>query len=477
MDSGARILGVRGSLIHDHGAYTARGINLPHNSAETLPLPYEVPAYHMNVKVALTNKVPVTPVRGAGHPQGTFVMERLLDRVARELGLDRAEVRRRNLIPASKMPYQTQLKARGGMPIFLDSGDYPQCQRDALEKAGWKAFPARQEAARKSGRYIGIGMANYVKGTGRGPFEAVTVRVGPSGKVHVYTGAAAMGQSTKTMLAQIVAEQLGGDLANITVTAGDTAAIALGMGGSNSRQTVIAGSSAHVAAVKVREKALKIASHVLEAGEHDLEIDGAQINVKGVPDMKVSLGEVARAVAGTAGYTLPADVAPGLEATEHIVIDDMTHANGTAVVVVEVDVGTGAVRILEFIAVHDCGRMIHPAIVEGQILGGTAHGIGNALYEWMGYDENAQPVTTNLGEYLLVTATEMPHVEIIHHESPTPLNPLGVKGIGECGVIPVAPAIVSAIEDALSPFNVRIAQAPISPAQLCELIWRKQRDD
>ena len=470
VDGEAHILGIRGALIHDHGAYTARGVNLPYNSAETVTLQYEVPAYRMNVRLALTNKVPVTPVRGAGHPQGTFVMERLLDRVARELGLDRAEVRRRNLIPAHKMPYTTQLKARGGMPVVLDSGDYPKCQQDALVCAGWDEFRARQEAARAEGRHIGIGMANFCKGTGRGPFEAVTVRIGPSGKVHVYSGAAAMGQGTKTMLAQIVAEQLGGSLENVTVTTGDTAAVSMGLGGSNSRQTVIAGSSAHVAALKVREKALKIAGHMLEASELDLEIEGDQIRVKGVPEMKVSLGGIARAVAGTAGFTLPAGVTPGLEATEHVVIDDMTHANGTAVVEVEVDIETGAVVILKFVAVHDCGRIINPMIVDGQILGGTAHGIGNALFEWMGYDDDAQPVTTNLGEYLLVTATEMPHIEVIHHESPTPLNPLGVKGIGECGVIPVPAAIMSAIEDALTPFGVHIAQAPISPAQILALI-------
>ena len=381
VDRDARILGIRGTIVHDHGAYTARGVNLPHNSAETVPLQYDVPAYAMNVRVALTNKVPVTPVRGAGHPQGTFAIERLLDRVARELKVDRAEVRRRNLIPPEKMPYKTRLKARGGQPVLLDSGDYPRCQAEALARAGWSDFPARQQAARKSGRYLGIGMANYCKGTGRGPFESATVRIGPSGRVHVYTGAAAMGQGTKTMLAQVVAEQLGADLANVTVTTGDTAAIALGLGGSNSRQTVMAGSSAHVAAVKVREKTLAIAAQLLEAAAQDLEIVGDHVRVKGVPDMKVGLAMVARAVAGTAGFSLPQGMAPGLEATEQIVIDDMAHANGTAVAEVEVDVETGRVDVLRFVAVHDCGRMVHPTLVDGQIAGGTAHGIGNALYE------------------------------------------------------------------------------------------------
>ena len=475
VDRDARILGIRGTIVHDHGAYTARGVNLPHNSAETVPLQYDVPAYAMNVRVALTNKVPVTPVRGAGHPQGTFAIERLLDQVAREMKLDRAEVRRRNLIPPEKMPYETRLKARGGRPVLLDSGDYPRCQAEALTRAGWSDFPARQQTARKSGRYLGIGMANYCKGTGRGPFESATVRIGPSGRVHVYTGAAAMGQGTKTMLAQVVAEQLGADLANVTVTTGDTAAIALGLGGSNSRQTVMAGSSAHVAAVKVREKTLAIAAQLLEAAAQDLEIVGDHVRVKGVPDMKVGLAMVARAVAGTAGFSLPQGVAPGLEATEQMVIDDMAHANGTAVAEVEVDVETGRVDVLRFVAVHDCGRMVHPTLVDGQIAGGTAHGIGNALYEWMGYDADAQPVTTTFADYLLVTATEMPRVEIARLESPSPLNPLGVKGVGECGVVPVTAAVASAVEDALSPFGVRIAQTPIFPAQIVKLIEEARR--
>ena len=470
IDRDARVLGIRGNLIHDHGAYTARGVNLPQNAAETLPLQYEVPAYRMNIQVALTNKVPVTPVRGAGHPQGTFVIERLLDRVARELHLDRAEVRRRNLIPASRMPYTTQLKARGGTPVVLDSGDYPGCHAEILQRAGWADFPVRKEAALAQGRYIGIGLANYCKGTGRGPFESATVRVAPSGKVHVYSGAAAMGQSTRTMLAQIVAEQLGGALDNVTVTLSDSSATAMGLGGSNSRQAVMAGSSAHVAAVTVRAKTLKIASHLLEADESELEIERDRVRVRSTHDRSVTLGDIARAVAGTAGYPLPPDVSPGLEATEHLVIDDMTHANGAVVVEVEVDVETGHVKITRFVGLHDCGRIINPMVVEGQILGGTAHGIGNALYEWMGYDENAQPVTTNFGEYLLVTATEMPHVENHYRETPSPLNPLGVKGVGECGVVPVAAAVASAVEDALTPFGVRITQAPIVPADLVALI-------
>ncbi|MBM3485716.1 MAG: xanthine dehydrogenase family protein [Alphaproteobacteria bacterium] len=470
VDDDAKILAIRGEIIHDHGAYTARGVNLPYNAAETVPLPYIVPAYRMAVRLALTNKVPVTPVRGAGHPQGVFAMERLLDRVARELGLDRVEVRRRNLIPGDLMPFTQPLQTRGGMPVLLDSGNFPECQDSALAAAGWDQFPARQRAARAEGRHIGIGVANYVKGTGRGPFESATVRIGPSGRILVYSGAAAMGQSTRTMLAQIVAEEIGGDIGNVEVVCGDTATIANGLGGSNSRQAVMAGSSAHVAARRVRDKLLKVAAHMLEAAEHDLEIVGREVRVKGVPDLKVPLAKLGHAVVGTPGYSLPPGVSPGMEATEELVIDNMTFANGTAVAEVEVDPDTGAVTILRYVMAHDSGVLIHPTIVDGQVIGGAAHGIGNTLFEWMRYDDGGQPLTTNLGEYLLITATEMPRIELIHHESPSPLNPLGVKGVGECGTVPAAAAIVAAIEDALAPFGARLTGAPVSPSDLVAIV-------
>ena len=477
MDSEGKILGIKSDVIHDHGAFTARGVNLPYNAAETIPLPYEVPAFSTHVRLALTNKVPVTPVRGAGHPQGVFVMERLMDRVASELGIERDEVRRRNLIPGDKMPYEKPLKTRGGMPVLLDSGDYPLCQQSALDKADWSGFRTRQEKALAEGRYIGIGLANYVKGTGRGPFESVTVRIGPSGKIHVYTGGTAIGQGTRTMMAQIVGEKFGGDMENITVTAGDTGTISLGIGTSNSRLAVVAGSSAHVAAEKVREKALKVAAHMLEAAEEDLEIENGGIHVRGIPELKVTLGQVAHAVAGTPGYALPGGIEPGMEATEHVVLDNLAFACGTAVVEVEVDIETGGVEVLKYVISHDSGTIINPMIVDGQVQGGTAHGIGNTLFEWMGYDADANPVTTNFAEYLLVSATEMPNIEIIHHESPSPLNPLGVKGVGECGVVPAPSAIISAVEDALKPFHIHLTRAPLMPSDIIQAIAKGKNQD
>jgi carbon-monoxide dehydrogenase large subunit len=469
VDADASIRGIRGNLVHEHGAYTARGVNLPYESAQTVTLPYEVPAYALNVKLALTNKVPVTPVRGAGQPQGTFVMERLLDRVAREMKLDRAEVRRRNLIAAEKMPYTKPLRSRGGMQVVLDSGDYPQIQRMVLEASDWEGFVERKAQALSEGRYIGLGLANFVKGTGRGPFEPVTVRVSASGKIFVSTGAAAMGQSTKTMLAQIVSDQLGGALENVIVSAGDTGTISMGLGGFNSRQAVMAGSSAHLAALKLREKILTVGARLLEENIDQLEFEIDAIRIKGSAQKNVKLGDIARMLGGTPGFALPEGVSPGMEVTESFVCNEMAYANGAAVAEVEVDVETGGVSVKKIVIAHDCGRVINPMLVDGQIVGGVVHGLGNALFEWMGFDENCQPLTTTFADYLLVSATEVPPIEVLHMESPSPLNPLGVKGVGECGVLPIAPAIMSAIEDAMSPFGAHISRAPIHPSEIVEM--------
>jgi aerobic carbon-monoxide dehydrogenase large subunit len=467
------IQAVRGSLIHDHGAWTARGVNVPQGAVSAMPLAYVVPAFRMAIKAAATNKVAVTPVRGAGQPQGVFAMERLLDRAAQSLGIDRAEIRRRNLVPADRMPYATPIRTRGGIAVTLDSGDYPRCQQMALDAAGWANFPARQQDARSAGRHRGIGLANYVEATGRGPFEHASVRIEPSGRIFVATGAAAMGQSTKTMLAQIVAEQLGADLDNIEVTTGDTAAAPSGLGGSNSRQAVMAGNSAHAAAVRVRRRVLEVAGDLLEVMPADLEIEGRAVRVKGVKQMGLTLAEVARAAAGQAGFVLPGGGGPGLAASEEVVMNAMTYANGTAVAEVEVDVETGAVAVVNLVFAHDCGRVLHQRIVEGQLMGGIAHGLGNALLEFMAFDENAQPLTTTLAEYLLMTATEMPPVTILHMQSPTPLNALGIKGVGEAGVIPIGAAIASAVEDALSDRGVRIDRLPLSPVALLEKLGQR----
>ena len=470
VDAEAKVLGVRGKLLHDTGAFTHQDPNIPYNSASTMSGPYIVPGLSIDVTIAMSNKTPVSSVRGAGYPQAAFAMERLLDLVAHEMKLDRAEVRRRNLIPAHKMPYKKPLKARSGAAMEYDSGDYPACQAEALTAAGWDDFPKRQAAARASGRYLGIGLAHGVKGTGRGPFESGLVRISRTGKVTVFTGASAMGQGLGTAMAQIAAAQIGVPVENVTVVAGDTSGVSLGLGGFANRQTVTAGSSVHLAALAVADKAKKVASHILEAAEHDLELAGGEVRGVGAPQLNVKLGEIARILQGAPGYGFPAGVDPGLEATSMHRMDSLSYANACHVAEVEVDTETGEVKILRYVAMQDSGVLINPMMVEGQIHGGVAHGIGNAFYEWMGYDDGAQPVTTTLADYLLPTATEVPMFTTLYKETRSPLNPLGVKGVGEAGTIPAAAALISAVEDALSPFNVRIGQVPLTPMKIVEMI-------
>ena len=471
-DDEGRVRGVRGRLIHDVGAYTLQDVNIPYNSATTLTGPYVVPALAIDVAAVHTNKAPVSSVRGAGYPQAAVAMERMLDRLAQTLRLDRAELRRRNLIPAEKMPYRKPLKSRAGEQVQYDSGDYPGCQAEIVRAAQWQDFPRRQVAARAQGRYIGIGLAHGMKGTGRGPFEFGNVRVSPTGQITVSTGAAPMGQGLCTALAQICADAFGVRAQDVTVIAGDTAAAPLGLGGFASRQTVTAGSSVKIAAAAVAAKARKLASHLLEAAEEDLEIADGEVRVVGAPQLAVKLGDLARVLKGAPGYPFPKDIEPGLESSSTFRIDQLAYSNACHVAEVEVDIETGGVRILRYLAMQDAGRLINPMIVDGQVHGGVAHGIGNAIFEWMGYDEAGQPITTTFADYLLPTAADVPKLQTLYKESPSPHNPLGAKGVGEVGVIPAAATIISAVEDALSPFGVRIAQMPITPSRLAELIAR-----
>jgi carbon-monoxide dehydrogenase large subunit len=473
-DTEGHLLGVRGRMVHDQGAYAPKPVNLPYNSATSMSGPYMLPAYSMDVHVVHTNKVPVSSVRGAGYPQAVFAMERTMDLIAVKLGLDRAEVRRRNLIPPEKMPYTKKLKARSGAAMVYDSGDYLASQAETLAAAGWNDFPERQQRALKEGRYIGIGLANAVKGTGRGPFESGVVRVGQNGKVSVFTGAAAMGQGLATALAQICADELAIPPEDVTVIAGDTSTTPFGLGGFASRQLVTAGSSVHLASKAVAGKAIKAASVLLEVSEDQLELGDGRVSVKG-GNRSISLAELAQMLRGAPGYAFPAQLEPGLEASVQWKTDALAYANACHVVEVEVEPELGHVVLTRYVALNDSGRMINPMIVEGQIHGGIVHGIGNALYELMGYDAAAQPVTTTFQEYLLVTATELPTLETIYRETPSPKNPIGAKGVGETGTIPAAAAVISAVENALSPFGIRISQTPIPPETLFNLIEAARR--
>lgn len=462
-DEEGRILALRGDMIHDQGAHIPGGINLPYNAATCVPGPYVIPHFDLRVRIVHTNKVPCSPVRGAGRPQGVFAMERMVDAIADGLGLDRAEVRLRNLIPADQMPYTIPLKNRDGTDTTYDTGDYPEALQAALDAIGWDGFKARQEQARAENRYIGLGIANFVEPTGRGPFESAIVRIGTSGKITVITGATNQGQGNLTCYAQIAADQFGVGIEDVSVVTGETSAISGGLGAFASRQAVTAGSSIHLAAREVREKTLKIASTMLETAPEDLEIKDGRVSVRGVADLSVSLSDIANAVAGTPGYSLPDGITPGLEAESNWMPDALTYCNGVAAVELEVDIETGNVTLNRMVAVHDSGRLINPMVVDGQIIGGSVHGIGNALYEFMAFDEQAQPLTTNLAEYLLPSAPEIPSIELIHRESPTDRNPIGVKGAGEGGTIPVPAAIIAGVEDALRPFGVRFDHSPLSP--------------
>jgi aerobic carbon-monoxide dehydrogenase large subunit len=470
LNADGTLRGVRGTMLHDTGAYVPWGIIMPFIASTTMPGPYVLPAYRLETTVAFTNKVPTSPVRGAGRPQAVFAMERLMDKAAAQLGIDPAELRRRNLIPTERMPYSVGLTFRDGKPVVYDSGDYPRCQQMALEIAQYSDFPKRQAEARRQGRLIGIGIGNYVEGTGLGPFEGVTVRVLQTGKVSVQSGAAPQGQGHKTMFAQLCAERLGVGIEDVIVTVGDTAAIANGVGTFASRITANAGPSAMLAAEAVRGKIFKLAAQMLEAPEEELSLDNGRVQLTGGNRRGISLGDLARFAQGMPGFSFAPGITAGLEHTSYFSPPQAAYCNGTHVAEVEVDIETGQVRILNYVVAHDSGTLINPMMVDGQIQGGVAHGVGNTLLEWMGYDENAQPLTTTFGDYLLPTATDVPSVAGVHMESPSPLNPLGVKGAGEGGTIPAAAAIVAAAENALAPFNIELAGTPITPDRLAAII-------
>jgi carbon-monoxide dehydrogenase large subunit len=472
VDAQGKILGVRGTMLHDTGAFLPWGIIAPYIAATTLPGPYVVPAYALEAKVVLTNRVPTTVVRGAGRPQAVFAMERLMDRVARELALDPAELRSRNMIGPERMPYAVGLLFRDGKPLVYASGDFPKSQVRARALSGYDGFRARRSKARAQGRYRGIGIANYVEGTGLGPFEGVTVRVLPNGKVAVATGATAQGQGTRTALSQIVADEVGCRLEDIVMTAGDTAAIPQGVGAFASRQAINAGSSALMAGTSVRKQIVALAARVLGVEEGDIEVEDGRAGARTGNRPSLTLGELARLAQGMPGFSLAPGQAPGLEHTSYFTPPQASYCNGTHVAEVEVDPFTGAVTLVDYTVAHDSGTIINPLIVDGQVQGGVAHGVGNALFEWMKYDASAQPLTTTFQDYLLPAAPDVPSCRIEHVETPNPLNPLGVKGAGEGGTIPAPAAIIAAIEDALSPFGVHFAEMPLTPDRIVEALRR-----
>jgi carbon-monoxide dehydrogenase large subunit len=470
LDANAKILAMKIDMTHDNGAYLPWGIITPYIGVTTTPGPYVIPAIDVNLKVVYTNKNATSPVRGAGRPQAVFAMERILDKAARQLGIDRAEIRRRNFIQPEQMPYNNGFIYRDGKPMVYDSGDYPQCQALALEKIAYDDFPARKAAALKEGRYLGIGIANFVEGTGLGPFEGATVRVQQTGRITILTSASSQGQGHKTTFMQICADQLQVPLAMIDVITADTNAISMGIGTFASRVTVNAGNSVFLASQKVAEKIKGLAAFLMQTRVDNIQlIDGHAISIDD-PSKKKSFAELARVSQGMPGFSFPEGVTNGLESTEYFSPAQSTYCNGTAAVEIELDRDTCQINILKYVMTHDSGNLINPLLVDGQVQGSIAHGIGNSTLEDMQYDDQAQPITTNFGEYLLPMATDVPKVQMYHLHSPSPLNPLGVKGAGEGGTIPAAAAIVAAIEDAISDTGIFLTQAPMTPPRLFEIL-------
>jgi aerobic carbon-monoxide dehydrogenase large subunit len=474
-DGDGRLLGLSDDFIHDGGAYTPYGIILPIITAGQIPGPYRVPNYRVRFRDMYTNATPTSPYRGAGRPHACFVMERTLDAIAAELHLDRVEVRRRNLIQPDQFPYEVGVGWQDGNLVVYDSGNYPELLYRALELLG----------PRPAGEHVGMGLAVYVEGTGVGPYEGAHVQVLVSGKVVAATGIPSQGQSHATVWAQVVADELGVNIGDVEVTSGDTRSFPWGVGTFASRGAVTAGNAMAVAARMVAEKAKKIAADHLEADPADLELAGGRVRVKGSPDRGIPLAAVAVLAnpvryafgGGTEAATqfasrprpgppLQDGEQPGLEATGYFSPAGSTWASGSHAAYVRVDPKTFRLEILKYVVVHDCGRVINPLVLEGQIEGGVAQGIGGAFYERLAYDSDGQLRNASLMEFLMPYATEIPKIEIDHIETPSPLNPLGVKGAGEAGVIPVGAVLASAIEEAL---GVPITEMPLSPLKLYEL--------
>ena len=465
-----KILGVKDVFLHDGGAYDPYGLTVPINSQCTLLGPYVVPSYDSTFTQVFTNLTLVTPYRGAGRQHGVFVMERLLDLAAHELNIDRVDIRRRNLIPAGAFPYKNEIIYQDFQPLVYDSGNYEPVLDMALEAIGYKAFGEEQAAARQQGRHLGLAVACYVEGTGIGPYEGAKVQVQSNGKVSVATGIGTQGQGHFTVLAQIAADQLGVAVTDVDVVTGDTDQFYWGAGTFASRGAVVAGNAVNEASKVVRKKALKLASDLFECAEEDLVLEDGKVSIVGIPEKFVSLGDLARLANPMRGAVKP-DTEPGLESTRYFGPSMSSTANGVHAMILEMDPRTFDLKILKYVVVHDCGTVINPMILAGQIQGGVAQGIGNAFYEKLAFDDHGQLLNASLADYLLPTALEVPRVELGHTVTKSPLNPMGIKGAGEAGAIPVGALFAQAIEEALDlkRRGVELLEIPLSPSQLFEL--------
>jgi len=475
-------------FLHDTGAFIPYGIAIAQVASTSIAGPYRIPNIRVEFKAVYTPTVMVTPYRGCGRPQANFAIERAMDKLAEDLGLDRFEVRRRNLIADHEFPYLRKgLLFADGLPVSLDSGQYHKALQMLAEQLAPQDFAAQQKAARDAGRYLGLGLSFYVEGTGLGPYEGGHIKIHPiTGKVYVNTGLTSQGQGHDTVFAQIVADQLGVAVEDVILVEGDTKAFDWGVATFASRAAVVSGNAIHKSALIVRKKTLAAAANMLEVSPDDLELRDGSAWVRG-SNRSVSLAAIATATnplryafnesAKAATQFAPASKHdgpplaegqhPGLEATDYYSPPSSTWAYGVHGAIVEVDPEICAIKIKRYVCIHDCGNMINPTIVEGQVMGGIAQGIGGAMYERIEYDTEGNLINANFVDFLVPYATEIPPVEILHLETPTPLNPLGVKGVGEAGCIPVAAVIASAVEDALRPLTQEyFYHVPITPSVL-----------
>ncbi len=463
-DTDGLLHAIRDRFVHDTGAYTPRGLVVPLLTASMLPGPYRVRNVEVSFESVYTNRVPVTPYRGAGQPQAVFVIERILDRIARETGRDRAAVRLANLVGPDAMPYDVGLpNYRNQSTVVYDSGDFPAVLRHALAMAEWERRAAEATGARADGRLVGIGVACYVELTGVGPFEGATVRVEASGRITVLTGACSQGQGHETTLAQVAASELGVTPDEVQIVGGDTAGIGHGIGTFASRAAVVAGTAVGLAARALREKAAGLAARVLEVEETALAQDGAAFADRGRPDRRLTFAQLAATAA-----VAPAapGMAPGLEATRFFQPEDSAYSSGAHVALVEIDPASSRVAVHGYWISHDSGRLINPLIVEGQIQGAVALGLGSALLEEVVYDQAGQPLAGTYMDYPLPRAADVPPLAIDHLDTRSPRNPFGFKGVGESGTLPVAAVIASAVEDALSATGARVTRVPLTVARL-----------
>ena len=469
VDADGYIRGIEDTFFHDQGAYVrTHGARVVDLTAGMLPGPYRIPNYKVAGHYRLTNKTPAATYRSPGRYESTFVRERLLDAIAARLELDRVAVRRRNLIDKSEMPFDRQLRTIGD-EVVLNSGDYAGLLQKTLDRLDWDRLQAQVAARRAAGEAVGLGIAMFIEKSGLGPKDGVEITVQPSGKVEVVTGGASLGQGFETVIAQICAETLGAAYRDINVVHGQTNRISHGVGAHATRATVMTGSATQVAALKVRELALEVASLLLQAPAAELTIENGRVLRKGMPSgPSLELGEIAKKLG--AGSELLKGRAPGLAAEGWFHTEHMTYPYGVHVAVVAVDRETGAVAVERYLIAYDVGRAVNPMLIDGQLVGGFAQGLGGALFEEFCYDDRGEPLSTTFADYLVPTAREVAEVEVLLTEdAPSPRNPLGLKGAGEGGVNAVGAAIASAIDDALGQPGA-VTRLPVTPGRLRALL-------